>query len=133
MSKKKSILYKSEIVSLFPKIMRQTLHDPPCPWTGRGFHLQEHTVHKQYKYTYVDCKISFSGAGKRTLGVKKFASHSHADIIIACYPPLQCTYVPYCQARIVGQPQVLTKKDWIIHDTVSEGPNGRLWVCIHYI
>ncbi len=38
---------------------------------------------------------------------------------------------PCCGAA--EQPQDLAKKDWIIHDMVSEGPNGRLWVCIHYI
>jgi hypothetical protein len=64
--------------------MRQTLRDPPCPLTGRGFNLQKHTVHKQYIYNYSNCKISFSVvAGKRTLlGVKKVSNRSHADVII---------------------------------------------------
>jgi hypothetical protein len=63
--------------------MRQTLHDLPCPLTGRGFHFQKHTVRKQYIYNYADCKISFSVLdGKRTLGVKKVANHSDAYIII---------------------------------------------------
>ncbi len=35
------------------------------------FFTQKHTVRKRYKYNNVDCKISFSRAGKRTLGVKK--------------------------------------------------------------
>ncbi len=80
MLKKKSILYKSEIVSSFPNIMKQTLHDPTCPLTGRDFHLQKHAVGLQYIYNY--CKVSFSVAGKGTLGVKKISSHSHADVII---------------------------------------------------
>jgi hypothetical protein len=75
-------MYKSEKVSPCPKILRQRLHDPPGPLTGRGFHLQKHTVRKQYIYNYADCKISFSVAGKRTLSFKKKASCSHADVII---------------------------------------------------
>jgi hypothetical protein len=59
--------------------MRQRLNDPPCPLV---FYLQQHTACKQYMYSYVACKISFSVAGKRTLGVKKFASCSHAEVII---------------------------------------------------
>ncbi len=75
--------YGSEIVSPFPKNYETTLHDPPCPLTGRGFRLQKHIVSKQNIYNYADCKISFSvQAGKRTLGVKKVANRSHADVII---------------------------------------------------
>lgn len=33
---------------------------------------------------------------------------------------------------IVEQLKVLAKNDMIFHETVSEGPNERLWVCIHY-
>ncbi len=63
--------YKSEIVPPFPKFMRQTLHDPPCSLTWRVFTSRNILyINSTYKI-YVDCKISFSVAGKRTLVIKK--------------------------------------------------------------